>query len=184
LIARFVAVYAAIAVIIAAALGFFGGFLWIINAISATIGSFLVAITSFAAQRKIVLEAVKNSDGVLDTIDDKEELYQEDEPIAADLKTDQARSPEAKACDENRNQATDAPRESEQDADGKIPPKIKAKYALRSFSPTRLIAYGAFVLIFFALYSIDAFAPAPFLIGLSALPISALAFAIISKEKQ
>ncbi|MDR1911891.1 MAG: hypothetical protein LBQ52_06050 [Helicobacteraceae bacterium] len=155
MIARFGAVYAAIAVIIAAALGFFGGFLWIVNAISAAIGSFLVAIASFAAQRKIVLEAVKNSDGVLDTIDDKEKLYDEDTP------------------QEQNEQTQDDP---------KTPLKTKAFYAMRSFSLSRIFAYAVFVLGFFALYSGGAFAPAPFLIGLATLPISALIFAAIGTQ--
>jgi hypothetical protein len=168
LIALFSGLYAAIAAAIALVLGFFGGFTWALNAVGAAFGSYCVVIAAFVEQRKLVLQAAQSDDGVLSAIDDKEELYKEDEPIAANSSA-------------TVDQAPNAANGDDQNAQNKIPLKTKATYALRSFAPTILIAYGSIALIFFALHSNGYFAPAPFLIGLSALPISALAFAIIAK---
>ncbi|MDR0665237.1 MAG: hypothetical protein LBF86_06930 [Helicobacteraceae bacterium] len=160
IVVRFSVPFAVVSVLIAGALALFGGVWHAINALSAAFGAYCAAIASFISYRGMVLRA--KSDGVLDTIDDKEGLYEEDAPIddATKAKNDLAE--------------TDA-----NGAKAKIPLKTKAFYAASSFSPIRIIGYAALVLAFFALRANGVFLPAPFLIGLSALPISALIFALI-----
>lgn len=156
---RFGAAFAAVTAAIAIALTSYGGVLWLLNALAAAIGSFCAALGSFMTYRSLVLREAAQSDGVLDTIDDKAGLYDEDTPI----------EPEGKA-------QTIEPEQSD-----KTPAlKTKAAYAVRWFSPIRALGYAPLIIGFFALHTNGVFMPAPFLIALGALPISALLFAALS----
>jgi hypothetical protein len=191
--ARFGGLFAVVTALIAGSLAYYGGVLWLINALTAALGSFCAAMASFIAYRSLVLREAAHSDGVLDTIDDKEGLYEEDTPkIGGDQAENATEDNEDARLDrrvERENAADNAAEDNadaakdEPAADGKPPSppfKTKAAYAARSFSPIRALGYAPLIGGFFALHSSGAFAPAPFLIALAALPISALIFAALS----
>jgi hypothetical protein len=204
-------VFAAIALLAALILGLIGGFSWAINAFTAAFGAFCAAAGTFFAYRNLVLQAAKNSDGVLDAIDDKEGLYEEDAPIAPES-VDRVDQSETAAPDqaETRDQTmrvdwtealdradqtemrdlvdqreTAAPNQGDraETAEPKIPLKTKLSYGARSLSFFRLFGYLPLIAGFFALHSSSVFAPLPFLIALASLPIAALTFAFIVRNK-
>ncbi|GHV08372.1 hypothetical protein AGMMS50229_16690 [Campylobacterota bacterium] len=145
-------IYSACAISVAIAASFFGGTLYAINALASAFGSYAVAIASFHAYKKMVLNGAGGAArDAVETIDDPHELYD----------------------DQNGDQTPTI-------LDTKPPFATRAKYAANGFSPTRLIGYAVLIACFAVLNVSGNFEPYPFIAGVSALPIAAFIFAAFS----
>ncbi|MDR2904600.1 MAG: hypothetical protein LBU73_01410 [Helicobacteraceae bacterium] len=182
---KFAAVFGALFLIAAFALGAIGGWIWLLNVCAAAVSSLLVAAFSFASYSKMVKNAARENDGYLTAIDDPHELFDEDAPIAENgaIAENTAPNTEKDASEKNiapnpETNEINAPNTEKDDA----PPPKKLRYFLGSFAPLRLIGYGVLAIVTIALIASGLFALAPFLIALGILPLSALLSAAIFKE--
>lgn len=142
------------------------GGLWLINTQVAFISSMLVVFASFFSYKGMIEKRLENGEigierDLLDKIDDKHGLYDEDEEIK-----DQEISKEefVKIYKEERKKGKNF----------KQTFINLFKSGRGAFNPIRLLAYGFLVVAMMYLIKQDIFSAIPFIVGVSAVPVASI----------
>lgn len=155
-------------------LSLYMGGLWLINTQVAFISSMLVVFASFFSYKGMIEKRLEEGDipkerELLDKIDDKFELFEDEEQIKAD---ELSQEEFVKLYKEERKKR----------GGFKMTLSNLFKSGRGIFNPIRLLAYAFLVISMLVLIRQELFEAIPFLVGISAIPLASLAFGYTLKN--
>ena len=152
---------------------FMGG-LWLINTQVAFISSMLVIFASFFSYKGMVKKRLEDGDipkerELLDKIDDKFELFEDEKQIKAD---EISKKEFVKLYKEERKKRGGFKMT--------LANLFKSKRGI--FNPIRLLAYAFLVIAMLVLIRQELFLAIPFMVGITAIPLASLILSIMGKS--